>query len=347
MSCAAPETQSPIGTKAEIKEERRLQKEMVITQVLKEQKHIHRLYYPIITASTDFCPRTTYGLGARFWTLNFFNKKNRPFIKKNFGLTEFAHVKYVLEGTAAAQAGLQDGDLIKRVNGKDIPPGDGVIEALHDALSTDEDSVVDLAVKRGDVVKLITIRRERVCDYPLIYDPDDMMINAFADGQFVYIPRGIYRFADSDEELALILAHELAHNTMRHIDKKVENRAVAGLIGLAADILVSYGGVDTGGEFADKALELGTEAHSIEFETEADYVGMYMMARAGFKTDHVADFWRRIAIEYDSGSIFATKERSHPTTPERFIAIRKTHDEIEAKKIARDTLIPNSNRFKE
>ena len=42
---------------------------------------------------------------------------------------------------------------------------------------------------------------------------------AFADGTKVFLTRGMMRFAQSDEELALVVAHETAHNIMGHIDK--------------------------------------------------------------------------------------------------------------------------------
>ena len=52
----------------------------------------------------------------------------------------------------------------------------------------------------------------------------------------------------------------------------------------------------------------------------------------------VANFWRRMATE-DAASV--TARQSHPTTPERFLAIEKTYAEISAKKKAHKPLVPN------
>ena len=74
------------------------------------------------------------------------------------------------------------------------------------------------------------------------------------------------------------------------------------------------------------------------FEQEADYVGMYFMERAGYNSTGVADFWRRYAAESPKS---VSKRTTHPTSPERFIAIERTHREIAHKKAAGQPLIPN------
>lgn len=84
--------------------------------------------------------------------------------------------------------------------------------------------------------------------------------------------------------------------------------------------------------------KVGAASCSVEFEEEADYVGMYYMERAGYDSDGVADFWRRMAIEHPAS---IEHRQSHPTTPERFLAIEKTAAEIDTKRAAGAALLPN------
>jgi predicted Zn-dependent protease len=112
---------------------------------------------------------------------------------------------------------------------------------------------------------------------------------------------------------------------MGHLDSKRDNAA----LGMLVDILFAGLGVGTQGAFANMARQ----AYSQEFETEADYVGLYMTARAGFDIRNAASFWRRMGVEHPS-SIRANHASSHPSAPYRFVSLDKTVEEIERKKAA-------------
>ena len=75
------------------------------------------------------------------------------------------------------------------------------------------------------------------------------------------------------------------------------------------------------------------------FEQEADYVGMYYLERTNIDASNVAHFWRRMAAENSNLSI--NHRSTHPTTPERFIALEKTFKEIIMKKNNGEVLKPN------
>jgi predicted Zn-dependent protease len=94
------------------------------------------------------------------------------------------------------------------------------------------------------------------------------------------------------------------------------------------DIAAAAGGVNTNGEFTKMTMNAGAGAYSVEFEQEADYVGLYFMATAGFKIDDAPLFWRRMAT---NNSQAISMKSSHPTTPDRFVAIESTVKEINQK----------------
>ena len=78
---------------------------------------------------------------------------------------------------------------------------------------------------------------------------------------------------------------------------------------------------------------------SQEFEREADYVGMYMLARAGVPTDEAANLWRRMAAE-SGGNIRGTFSASHPSSSERYTNLDAANVEIRAKMSNGTALLP-------
>ncbi len=136
---------------------------------------------------------------------------------------------------------------------------------------------------------------EAACDYPVLLDKRDV-VNAFADGNQIYITQGMLRFVDNPGELATVVAHELAHNMMGHRAAKETNMVAGAGVGLIFDILAAAAGVNTGGDFMRIGAEAGAGAFSQDFEAEADYVGVYLMARGGYDIDLAPNFWRRMAV---------------------------------------------------
>ena len=157
---------------------------------------------------------------------------------------------------------------------------------------------------RGAEVITLRVTPEETCAYQLLLVDGDE-INAAADGRTIYLNRGMLRFVRTDEELALVLGHELAHNAMRHIEAMQTNAMMGTVGGAALDILAAAGGANTGGAFADAGGDIGRMMFSQAFESEADYVGLYFTARAGFDTTDVESFWRRMAAENPLGIRFA------------------------------------------
>ena len=163
----------------------------------------------------------------------------------------------------------------------------------------------------------------------------DSAVNAWADGKGVRVTTGMMNFVKSDDDLALVVGHELAHNTCGHIKKKKANILLGTILGSIA----TYGtGIDMTKDFA----EAGALTFSQAFESEADYVGTYFASRAGFNADNAASLWRRMG-EAHPGAI-NLKGSSHPSTAYRFLAIKKAVEEINQKKAEGLMLIPNPKK---
>lgn len=166
----------------------------------------------------------------------------------------------------------------------------------------------------------------------------DEEINSQADGKNIIIFTGMMRFVENDDELAAVMAHEFAHDLMGHVQAQKKNAILGKVLGLAVDALASSQGLDTDGEIAKAGTEIGTLTYSIDFEKEADYIGMYVMARAGYDLSKAGNLWRRMSIE-DSEGVYSSA--THPSNPERFVALQKTINEINYKRKHHLPLVPD------
>lgn len=176
------------------------------------------------------------------------------------------------------------------------------------------------------------------CAYKVILDPKQVGLNAYADGKNVVINPGMIDFATNDTHLAFVVAHEFAHNIMAHIASQQKNVAIGGIIGALGDALAQSQGVNTQGTLGKLGANQALLKYSPSFETEADYVGLYILVRAGYPIEEAPDFWR-IMSSNEPRSIYVTS--THPNNPSRAIAMEKAILEIRAKQAANQPLLPN------
>jgi predicted Zn-dependent protease len=114
--------------------------------------------------------------------------------------------------------------------------------------------------------------------------------NAFASpAGHIFVNSGLIEAMESEEELAGVIAHEIAHVSLRHISKKIERSkkiGMATLAGVVAGVLLGSGGAAE----AASAVTVGTLAagqsvalaYSRDDEAEADQVGLEHLNRAGY-----------------------------------------------------------------
>ena len=163
------------------------------------------------------------------------------------------------------------------------------------------------------------------------YVLDSPIVNAFAlPGGYIYFSRGLLALANSEAEVAAVMAHEIGHVTGRHSAERYSRTAVTAL---GANILSIA--LDSGA--ASDALGLGANlylsSYSRSQENESDTLGLRYMTRAGYHPDAMPQFLSSLHANSALEGKIDGKNRqfsyfsTHPATGER---VNKTRSEAQA-----------------
>jgi hypothetical protein len=156
---------------------------------------------------------------------------------------------------------------------------------------------------------------------------DTEEVNAFAlPGGFFFVNSGLILKAESEAELAGVMAHEIAHVACRHGTRQ----ATKGDIAQIATIPLIFMGGWTGYAIRQGmglAIPMGFLAFSRGMEAEADYYGLQYMYKAGYDPTAFVDFFEKIeTLEKKKPGSVAKVFSTHPMTDDR---IKKSQDEIQ------------------
>lgn len=332
VGCSTPATRTPGLDEASVDEETRKQLEIMFETGLAYHDRTLAAAYPLLKAAVPLCPSDrspTLGLDpVNKYSLS---KSMRPILEASYGIGEELVILTIPPGSPAEQAGLRKWDRIVTLEGEAPTTGHKATEAwreMENRLLAGKD-VVTLTIEREGVQSDLQLQPDEICNY-MVYENFSSDVNAYASGEAVMLTAGMLRFVENDEELSLVLAHEIAHNVMEHMAARQSNYSAGSVL----DIVAAVAGVNTGGAFST----LGAASYSKSFETEADYVGLYIMAMAGMPIEDAPALWRRMAATQTSSSGFLA---SHPTTSERYVALGEAIEEIQAKQQQKLALRPN------
>lgn len=157
-----------------------------------------------------------------------------------------------------------------------------------------------------------------------VIDADD--INAFAlPGGFFYVNSGLILAADSESELAGVMAHEISHVIAHHAARQMTREQYARLGTIP---LIFVGGMAGYGayEASSVAIPVVFLKFSRTFEAQADYLGVQYMYKAGYDPQSFIAFFEKVeAMEKRKPGTIARAFEDHPPTEDR---IRKTQEEI-------------------
>lgn len=286
-------------------------------------ERVARVAWRLSEANASLCPAVRLSAGWALHSAKQYSEDLRPHAAERFGLRgDLPGVLSAPPGSPAAAAGLRPGDLLLTADGRPLAAGDHAGAPSWDGLGRNlrvvDEALADgdarFRVQRGAETLDLTVRPERACGYDVQLNPSDEL-NARADGRRLFISTALAGFAASDDELAVILGHELAHHVLRH-----RHWSEAG--GAARQ--------------ANDAAWV-TEGGQGGAEQQADRVGLYLAARAGYDPAVAAPFWRRFG---ESNWRVRFPQIGHASAGSRARALEGVQREIEAKRAAGIALLP-------
>jgi predicted Zn-dependent protease len=190
-------------------------------------------------------------------------------------------------------------------------------EGLDKEIMKDKKSVKDYKfnIKQVfDKVKKHTERKKINYRYSIIKDEE---FNAYAiAGGKVYLLTGLIDELDKEEELAFVIAHEIAHNELKHCIKKVQYAAISSEINPILGNLVQL------------AYSIYHLPFSKDEELEADKLAVELMKKAGYDKNGAISFFRKLQQKEkqykkenksDENDFIST----HPQTEERIKKIEE------------------------
>jgi len=159
----------------------------------------------------------------------------------------------------------------------------------------------------------------------------DSTVNAFAlPGGFIGVHTGLINTAETESELASVLAHEIGHVSQRHIARMIAQQQqiqMPMMVALAAAILLGRSRPDLAAGAAAAAQGAGVQAslaYSRDFEREADRIGLQTLQDAGFDSRAMATFFEKMqrSTRVSDDGTLPGYLRTHPITTERIADVQ-------------------------
>jgi PDZ domain len=247
--------------------------------------------YRLATANAPLCDDVAPVTGIVFHAIDQYGADEQAVARTAFGFDTGVAVEAVVPGSAAARAGVRADDSIVSVNGRPVPVATGsshvvtrdAFAALLDAQPADRP--LTLALRRSGVDRTVTVPASPGCR-TLFELRVGTALDAVATGRMVQISSAFLdRFADP--QLAVVVAHELSHNILRHHARLEAAKVSRGVF-----------------------RELGRNGRLFRAtEDDADRLGAYLLRNAGWDPMLAVAFWRGPGARIDGG-IFHSRTHS-------------------------------------
>ena len=257
-----------------------------------QELRLTTIAYRIATKNVQACPTRAAVSGLVLHDLSRYDQALRPAIARAFSVNGGIGILGVVPGSVADQAGLRVDDEILTVGPYSVQDKQAYSRPKSFAQMENFDRILQSAMAYG--ATSITIRRQGVqlrvplraaygCGGTLTLT-NDANSNAWADGRNVLITTGMTGMSKSEDEIAFVIAHEMAHNILGHVGGTGERRGIFGSRGV-------------------KRAEIAADDYAVELMSNGGYspaAGIAFLENArrrmfwSFSLDHPG-FGRRIA----------------------------------------------------
>jgi predicted Zn-dependent protease len=178
-----------------------------------------------------------------------------------------------------------------------------------------------------------------------VLDSED--VNAFAlPGGFFFVNSGLILKADTEAELAGVMAHEIAHVACRHGTRQATKGELAQIGMIVASIAVPYNMAGYAAmQGANMLIPLGFLKFSRSMEKEADYYGLQYMYKAGYDPDAFVDFFEKIeSMQKKKPGAVSKFFSTHPMDEDR---IKAAQHEIQTILAPRPEYVVDTSEFEQ
>jgi predicted Zn-dependent protease len=198
-------------------------------------------------------------------------------------------------------------------------------QVVHDLPLADDPEAQRRVQDIGAKIAAVCDRRELVYQFAVI---QDKAVNAFSlPGGYVFVHQGLLDEAASDDELAGVIAHEVAHIAARHSVKRYESNIGIQLLQLAT-LATRQANVARGVSIGAQAAQL---AYARQDELDADRLAVKYTKAAGFDPTAILTFLRKLELQPEQqklshmprGVVRPQYARTHPYVPERMRTVKE------------------------
>ena len=206
---------------------------------------------------------------------------------------------------------------------KEINMGRRIAEGLEDnpEITLDPDPIMTERVRKlGDRIARVSDRKEVNYNFSVIDEED---VNAFAlPGGYIFVFKGLVEKVETDDELASVLAHEVAHIVARHSIKRLQGGFGYNILQILVVAAGGSGVRDVGS--ANAALGQLVMAYSREDEALADRMAVKYLEKAGFDPMAMVSFLEKMQEVHKESPIRPySYYRSHPNLADRIRMVKQ------------------------
>lgn len=303
-----------------------------LNSVVAMQDRLYRVGAPLLVNNTELCKGNARNL-LGFTAKNKYSYSSEfvEAARQTLGLNDRLQIVDVFDGGGAAKAGLRRGDILLSAEDKALPQGpeaESKAAAMLAPLVMGKPQV-KLSILRSNANLAVNVPLTHACAFGIQLGRADF-VNTYADGHRVLVTRGMLNFVRGDEELAYVLAKEMAHNALAHAQKQRMNATIGSVI----DNLVRMHP-----DLSTMNGASGIKPMPAELDNAADTLALYMVARAGYDVTGAPAFWQRLAAQYPP-SVANAYNAIHAPISARLPVIDKTVAEIKRKQATGKPLQP-------
>lgn len=205
----------------------------------RDDQRVANTAWRIASRNTDNCLKLWAALGVSLHHVCQYEPAYRAAAQAAFALDNtYPSVLAVAEGSPASAAGLKPNDKLRAVNGADLASkgGEQSTAASYDAVSAamaplealPEHRAAILSIERSGQRLEVSLVPQNVCQSRVELAPGNAL-NANANGLVAQISGRLVDWVQNDDQLALVIAHEMAHNLLGHPEKLKQKSAFSEL----------------------------------------------------------------------------------------------------------------------